>query len=497
MINILKNRVLGFSQAIGLVLISMGIITGCTPRNETPNIEGETFLVDLTFSGFETRVRPITSGQADEHQKNFGSQHHHVDEFPTNLYYWSFDAATLISDYYHQSPIELSLFPSWTTHTFLNGFPNTSVSNKLLEAGAVGSFILPIPVSGIRSLDKLSFEMGLSKYNALGIELEYSFSRSTGLSSLGKMIKIPKENLGFIKNTLAFDLSEITFQGQDTLYLFLSVNRGQLSENKNFTQRKSAVRIDNIRVSGMRNVRNEKLKNDLHYVIFDQKSNLKVSRGKFDVEKDAQSLRVELPFGEYSLVSIYNNSVKNPFLPEVIGSKNDFYLLDSMEVDGRIFGSIDTFKVDRSFSKKLELHRAYSQVRFEFTDTLATTKVTQLRVYPNHQPFAWNPYSINLPSLDAKPRKPYVIDINMDREKTVVFNEFLGLEAMARDLKYKVEVMEEEKVLRTFEVQGSVLNNMQLVFKGPLLPPTSGFGGFEISLKEKWTGEKVITFDKE
>jgi len=66
---------------------------------------------------------------------------------------------------------------------------------------------------------------------------------------------------------------------------------------------------------------------------------------------------------------------------------------------------------------------------------------------------------------------------------------------MERDLKYRVEVMEEEKVLRTFEVQGTSRNNMQLVFKGPLLPPTTGFGGFEVSLQEEWDGEKVIQFD--
>lgn len=496
MINILKNRVLGFSQAIGLVLISMGIIAGCTPRNETPNIEGDTYLVDLNFSGFETRVRPITSGQADEHSNALKTQARNVDEFPTTLYYWSFDAASLLSDYYQQSAIALSFFPASTAHSFLNGFPNSAVSNKLLEARVVSAFILPIPAADIRRLDKLNVELGLSKYSALGVELEYGFSRTSVLSLVGKQITIPKEQLDFRKNTLSFDLRDLSFQDKDTMYLFLSVNRVQYSDNKDFNRSRSAVWVDNIRVSGIRNVRNDKLKNDIHYFIFDQKNNLIVDRGSFDAKNSAQSLRVELPFGEYSTATVYNNSVNDPFFPEVINAKNDFYLRDSMELDGRIFGSIDTVKVDRSFSQKIALRRAYSQVRFEFTDAVAPSRVTQLRVYPAHHRYTWNPFSIVLPTaVESKPRKPYLIDLNAVRERTVVFNEFLGLEAMERDLKYRVEVMEEEKVLRTFEVQGTSRNNMQLVFKGPLLPPTTGFGGFEVSLQEEWDGEKVVQFD--
>src|SRR5690606_37773673 len=137
---------------------------------------------------------------------------------------------------------------------------------------------------------------------------------------------------------------------------------------------------------------NDKLKNDIHYFIFDQKNNLIIDRGSFDAKNSAQSLRVELPFGEYSTATVYNNSVNDPFFPEVINAKNDFYLRDSMGLDGRIFGSIDTFKVNRSFSQKIALRRAYSQIRFEFTDAVAPSRVTQLRVYPAHHRYTWNPF---------------------------------------------------------------------------------------------------------
>jgi len=79
--------------------------------------------------------------------------------------------------------------------------------------------------------------------------------------------------------------------------------------------------------------------------------------------------------------------------------------------------------------------------------------------------------------------------------KTIAFNEFLGNVLQPFGVDYRVQVYgEADTILRTFEVNSAIRNNVQLLFRGPLLENAGSTSSFSIVFREDWDGQNIIDF---
>ncbi len=460
-------------------------------EHESENLE---YLVDLNFSGFNYRKSTLdVVGSPVDHQHS-AAVRTTTDEYPVTLYYWSFDNSTLESDVYPIQPGSTYLFKSGVKYQFVPGFESGLLFDKSLEATSLSSIQFKLSTKGIKSFSKLKFELGLNEYSGSSIRLQYSFGFKSEKFPLGSEISFPMSQLNLKKNTLEIDLRQIDFSNQDSIIFIVYPNLGYHDKNPKYSEEKSIIRFDNIKVTGTRLVANAQLKNDLHYYVFDAASSRLRRKGQFDVLSQQSGVRVELPVGEYHIATLFNNTLNEPALMGEIKDKREFLLNDSMGAEGRIFSSLDTLVVSQTFKKDIILSRAYSQIRFEFTDVVKPIAVKSLRIYKDHQSSYWNPFAVLIPEPTAKKEQPHIIPFNFDKQDYVVFNEFLGLINTEKELRYRVEVWGEEKLIRTFVVKGVCRNNMQLAFRGDLLSSTMGAGGFQVNIRDKWDKETIVDF---
>ncbi|MVZ66011.1 hypothetical protein GQF61_09080 [Sphingobacterium sp. DK4209] len=452
------------------------------------------YLVDLDFSGFDYRKSTLDNAGPGDGFSNRTGARTTTDEYPVTLFYWSFDKSSLESDVYPITPGLTYLFKSGVKYQFVPGFESGLLFDKSLEATSLSSIQFKLSTKGIKSFSKLKFDLGLNEFSGSSIRLHYSFGFKFEKFPLGSEVSFPMSQLNLKKNTLEIDLSEINFTNQDSIIFIVYPNLGYHDKNPKYSEEKSIIRFDNIKVTGIRLVGNEKLKNDLHYYVFDAGSSRLRRKGQFNILNQQSGIRLELPVGEYHIATLFNNTLSEPALIGDIKDKREFLLKDSMGAEGRIFSSLDTLEVSQTFKKEITLSRAYSQIRLEFTDVVKPFEVRYLRIYKDHQSSYWNPFAVLISESTAKEEQPYIIPFNFDKQDYVVFNEFLGLISADKELRYRVEVWGEERLIRTFKVKGVCRNNMQLAFRGDLLSSVMGSGGFLVNIRDRWDKETVVDF---
>lgn len=70
----------------------------------------------------------------------------------------------------------------------------------------------------------------------------------------------------------------------------------------------------------------------------------------------------------------------------------------------------------------------------------------------------------------------------------------MGILSESIPVKYSITVQGESEVIRSFEINSAMKNNIQLVFRGELLEGATNNVAFQITKNETWDGENEVSF---
>src|SRR5690606_37253805 len=201
-----------------------------------------------------------------------------------------------------------------------------------------------------------------------------------------------------------------------------------------------------------------------------------------------------LPAGDYIASFVANISNAELNIPET-GDASVYFIANTFSNNkAEIFGVLDTFSVDGDMDKDIELNRYYSEIRFAFTDAGDLSQVKKLIVKREHDANFYAPFH---PTMDnpVEDSSEIVLHPQLDEaNREVFFNQFIGNTPIPVPLKYKVDVYDgSDELIRTFQVESEIRNNMQLLFRGKLLDAPNG--QFVVRLNENWDGEKQVDFN--
>lgn len=351
--------------------------------------------------------------------------------------------------------------------------------------------LIKLPIKDVYALSRLGFDMTGSAAGTKDFELHYSFDEGDSYKEISLLNQFGNITAN-AKNSFTFNLDDLELAGEE-LWLKITPKAGDRGNGSAYNESTGTIRIDNLHLVGISPTSTATFTvNKFHYFIF-HKTNGKSYQG---ITEDISSLDVELelPVGEYDIFFVLNSSDEELIFPTTISKAGDIYISNNFSnKDAEIYGYSGSFEVTGSMSINIVLQRLYSQVKIEFTDFDLST-VKSISINQVHEPYFYSPFSSGIinPILDQT-----IINVEEDFQsnKQIVFNQFMGLIIESKPVYYNVVVLgESSTVLRTFELTSTIKNNIQLVFRGELLPESTQNVLFQITKNEDWDGENEVSF---
>src|SRR5690606_21976000 len=143
--------------------------------------------------------------------------------------------------------------------------------------------------------------------------------------------------------------------------------------------------------------------------------------------------------------------------------------------------------------RDIELNGYYSERRVAFTDRGELSEVAKLVVKQEQEAALYAPF---LPTMET-PEEVFseiIVYPKFDASTREVFvHQFIGNTPLPVLLRYTLEVYNAaDELLRKFQVESEIRNNIRLLFSGKLLDATNG--QFVVRLNEDWDGDKQVDF---
>jgi len=363
-------------------------------------------------------------------------------------------------------------------------------------AGRASNFVGPqqifikLPIKDVLSISRFGFDMTGSATGPKDFELFYSLNEGDSYIELALTNQFGSPSG---KNSFTYNLEELKLSG-DEIWFKINAKAGLRDGVSAYNESTGTIRIDNMHLVGIAPTAKDELAiRKLHYFLFHKDKPELIFDGETE-DVESLSLQLNLPAGDYNVFFILNNSNKELLLPTVISKSSDLYasnLFSNKEAE--IFGYVGSISVSSDMTSTIFLQRLYSQIKIEFTDNIDLSRIKKLVFKQEHQPFFYSPFAIGLsnPILDQSSIE--IVD-DFQLNKQVVFNQFLGLLTSAQSIHYVAEVYSENDIIRTFHLQGSLKNNIQLVFRGNLLQEQQFNVGFQMTKNENWDGNSEVGF---
>ncbi len=485
------------SWRVGTALVWLIPLTfACKRFPEQQAESAKNYQVNIGYAGFETILRPLKETASPNISDPFSARSFGGgDEAPVTVLNWNFNSGKLISDYQLGPAVNFDHFPKAFPAAFVPSFENSFFGDKALQLKHMTFLSLEFPIGELKKLGTFSFDLGSDSLAGKTVEFQYRFA--DGINRINFPVRIDMENKkdDFAKTRIKFDLSSLPVEQENKMLVEIHFRRSQ--EDKELGRMQfGTYRLDNVRLTGYKKALDVRMKSKLRYYLFQKGTHALVDSGQVLLKDGNPQLNLELPLGEYILMSTYHYVNKDIISTGQISRLEDLHFQDDIGFEGRMFASCDTIEVSKSFAKEIALRRAYGQVRFEFTDSRDLKEVKRVLIKPQHLPVRWRPFShVGQSKAAEEPSQSFEVEQDFNVHKEIVFNQFLGLHVQGKKLHYILEVWDDSKILRTIDVQGEANNNMQLVFRGQLLPRTTAVAGFEIKLVEAWDKEVLIEFN--
>ncbi|TDQ75188.1 hypothetical protein [Sphingobacterium yanglingense] len=457
--------------------------------------------VTFNISGFSNAATPFktASKASSKASSNVSTAQNYVEG---KLYFWSFNSKTLEPDIAYQVGVKPSI--SFTKGEMLNqvpnDFPNSTYAFEDYASGSAVSIVgakeifLKFHIDGVSQITQFGFDTGSSNTGPKDFELYYSLDEGVTYVELSKNNQFGANGgTNNPKNSYIYHLSDKNIRGVQ-LWFKLIPKAGTRAEESVFNPTSGAIRFDNIRLLGMApSSQVGSPINKLHYFLFHKDKPELVVTGVVGYD-EASSLTLSLAKGKYSICFVANESTKDLLIPEK-PTLSSFYVGNTFaNASASIFGYVGELEViDGTTESQISLKRLFSQVKLEFTDAVDLSVISKIGISQQHDPFFYAPFNPQLanPILDQTD-----IDITADfnANKQLIFNQFMGVNPIDIPLKYTIVVYSSTGVLRTFQLESTLKNNMQLVFRGNLLDQSSSTGKFQISKQMDWGGQKEGEF---
>ncbi|TJZ60571.1 hypothetical protein FAZ15_11270 [Sphingobacterium olei] len=468
----------------------------CSDDAPIDELTEDLYTVNFTIDGFATTPNPMKSGVGQIKKLASNGPSGTSTDTEGNLYFWSFNSESLDPDI----RIAGGGSPSITYNSgivpsnFVNStFANESyVAGKALSISSGRELFIKLPIKLATSITSFGLDMGSTDTGPKDFELYYSSDEGTSYEPI-ELINQFGSLSASAKNSFVYDLRDKNISGSFLLFKFV-FKAGERGMNlPDYGATGGTFRIDNVYLKGTAESISGHMLKKLHYNIFHQDKNEIVYSGEVDYE-DNTDIQVQLPLGKYYVCFVSNASKQDLLLPSDPLWKSFYVSNRFSNYEAEIFGYSTELDVSEDVQLNVELMRWYSQIKFEFSDPIGLSKVKRIRVSQEHEPFFFSPFVADLsnPVLDQTD-----IDLGIDdlsTNKQIVFHQFLGSLNDLKAISYKLEVFDENNLLRTFIVNSTLKNNMQLVFRGELLKDVPQSQGFAITRNENWGDNREENF---
>ncbi len=358
------------------------------------------------------------------------------------------------------------------------------VAGKSLTFRGANEIIFEMPLHHVQEIKELGFDIGSSNTGPKAFEIYYSLDGEDYIAL--QLINQFGANGGtnYPKNSFMYDLQGLVIAG-DRLWIKIIPQPGERVEGSTFNPATGITRIDNFRLEGSYELTQTNPISKLHYFIYHRDKRDLFHIGEIE---DWDDFQVQLPLGRYDVCFVLNQSALDLALPAMQEDWNTLFVSNYfVNSQAEIFGFVGEIDVQQNETYSFTLSRMYSQVKLEFTDANLDV-IDKVVVSAKHDPLYFVPSKTPIPNpvLD---QTEISFEEGIPVNKQILFNQFIGLVSDPQSLLYQVDVYSVDGLIRTFELESTIKNNMQLVFRGELLNGVQVQNGFLIQKNETWDGE--------
>lgn len=460
------------------------LAVSCKKESSQDEQNEQLYTLNFQLSGFSSTKNPLKHaiGPINKLASTSGNTQQDSDGY---LFFWSFNQDNLLPDIQVPSAEQTKI--TYNEGLTPNNYVNSTYSydgyigGRALTITGASELIIEMPLIHIQQLSTLGFDIGSSGTGPKDFELYYSFD---GISyeplQLVNQFNSATNNA---KNSFTYNLHDLPLSGE-RLWIRLDLKAGDRMGGSDYNPTTGVFRIDNFHLKGTYELGQSADIAKLHYFIYHQDKPDIYAVGEID-ESDLGDFQLQLPLGGYDVFFALNQSAMDLLLPN---NKEDWTTLFVSNyfanAQAEIFGLVDEIEVTQNESYAFTLSRMYSQIKFEFTDT-DLTLVDKLVITPLHDPHFFDP-SGQVQTNPVLDQTEFVINGDIDANKQVVFNQFLGLLSDPKGISYQLDVYSDDVLIRSFSVASTLKNNMQLVFRGELLKDVAVSNNFTITKNETW-----------
>lgn len=481
---------------VSILFIMLNVVS-CKKNAADPNDAQESYTIGFKFQEFEQHISPLGTRTKMAKQgainRSF-ADNAHENTYEGPIYYWSFNAETLMPDVYSDTYWSITYNDGQTPDDYAIGWAYEDyVAGSALSLRGLEELIFYMPLTNVFEVQELAFDVSSSGTGPKSFSLAFS-QDGENYTIIEEDNQFPNTNTAQARNTFVFALDELSLDLSVDLYIKLVPKAGERGNAGEYNAVTGVMRMDNFRLLGVAEQVAQASVRRIHYHIFDAVTqNLVLSGADHFREGALADFALTLPAGDYIASFVTNVSNAELTIPET-GDASTYFMANTFaNHHAHIFGVLDTFSVTADVQRDIELSRYYSEVRLEFTDREDLSEVAKLVIKRRHEADFYAPFN---PAMDNPVEDASEIILYPpfgEDDHDVFFNQFIGNIPEATPLKYIVEVYNtSEELIRTFELESEIRNNMQLLFRGNLLDVPNG--QFIVRLNENWDDGKEVNF---
>jgi len=422
-------------------------------------------------------------------------------EYSELLYLWTFNQSDLTLDI-GILPASAELYtdpPSNYTFTAIGAaaYEQYAAGQALSVAGNTDIYI-QIPTLGIAEVHDLVFSIHVTSTGPKGITLTYGSQQNGPFEEVNGEQFIARTNQYY---TLEFELPLVDLTAEFIIFK-LSFSEGHRAEDAAYNPNLGRVRIDNLRLYGVRDLENGPpiyvpTFSEIQYHIFNGITGQLVLDNRVDLlhSLNAADIEFSLPAGIYHVHFVYNVSNASLVFPAALSHISEFVIHNPFENNrAEIFGAeLLNLNIEQDVEQDLILSRYFSEIRFVFTDRRDLSDIGEFIIYKEHDAdyFIFSNQSNPSP---LEHNAPIHIYPSFEFEgPTIFFNQFLGVKEQEIELQFRVEVLNKAgEIIREFRVSEQIRHNSRLTFSGRLYDEVEG--GFSFFKNEDWDQEYHTQF---
>lgn len=480
-----------YSLSILFIMLNMA---SCKKNAAEPNDGQESYTIGFRFQEFEQHVSPLGTKMTGSAKRGSVATTTNQNMYEGHIYYWSFNAENLMPDIYLSTHWSITYDGGQLPDDYAAGWAHEEYdAGRALSLRGFEELIFKMPLTNVSELHELAFDVSSSGTGPKSFSLLFS-QDGTDYSVIKEDNQFTNTNTAQAKHTFVFALEELPLDLSKALHVKLVPKAGDRGNAGDYNEATGVMRVDNFRLSGIAEQVADASVRRIHYHVFDATTKNMILSGADHFREGALSdFALTLPAGDYIASFVTNVSNAELNIPET-GHALEYFMANTFSNShAKIFGVLDTFSVDGDMQKEIELSRYYSEVRFEFTDTGDLADVAKLIIKRGHEANFYAPFDPAMENPVEDLSEITILPRFDDDHREVFFNQFIGNTTTAVALMYTVEVYDaSDTLMRTFQVESELHNNMQLLFRGKLLDSPNG--QFVVHLKENWNGDKQVNF---